>query len=776
MKIKEKVTLMAISLSLVPVLAAVVIMSHIALGDADKAVKEVVEKKLVAIRDSRKSQIEDYFKTIQSQVISFSNNRMVIDAMREFSQAFNESGGEEDEQTLKKYRDGVSSYYKNEFKTEFQRVNSGKEIDTERLVSELDAQSLYFQYHYIKNNENPLGEKHLLNYASDGSVYSDIHGKYHPHIKQYLELFEYYDIFLVDATSGDIVYSVFKELDFSTSLKNGAYSKSGIGLAFNEASDLSDPAGVSLIDFKLYTPSYESPASFIASPIYDGNKKLGVLIFQMPIGRINEIMTSGAKWKDVGLGDTGETFLVGSDYLARSSSRLLLENKELYLERLKAQGVDSLTSKEIDLRDDNTGFQRIETLGVKEALNGETGISTYSSYLGREVLSASAPLSINGIDWVIVTELEKSEAYGLIEVLKSNMLKAAVIIILMISIIASVIGVYFSSKISKPIRNLCREIQEVERNKDLTKEIEVHDLDETGDMALAFNGMIGTFKALILQVIAAIDQISDAAEKLSVVTTQTSDGADQQKLETEQLASAVNEMVYSVKEVARSALETSESASHAMGESSNGQAVMSEANESLMSLDSNMAKSRLVTANLNENSTKIGAVLDVIRGVAEQTNLLALNAAIEAARAGEQGRGFAVVADEVRTLAVRTQNSTDEIQSMIHDLQAIAKEAAIIIDESSDQSSATMLKSNEAKESLEIISKAIAVINEKNSLIACATEEQSTVSEGINRSVNSIQEIAENTASGASQISGSSKELSTMSAELRVLVNTFKVA
>lgn len=776
MSINAKITAMALSLSLIPLIIAIVVMYNVAVHDASKAVKEVVDKELIAIRGARKDVIEDYFNAIRSQIISFSNDRMVINAMREFTQAYEILERNTGSHDIASYRRELTRYYRGEFDQEYSKLNQSQFVDVDSLVTNLDDLSIYLQYHYIQNNSNPLGEKHRLDGAQDGSVYSQVHQRYHPHIRQYLELFEYYDIFLVHPESGDIIYSVFKELDYSTSLKHGSYSGSGIGRVFDKVAGTRDPHDVAIVDFEPYLPSYEAPASFIASPIFDGQDLVGVLIFQMPVGRINSIMTSDQEWKNVGLGNTGEAYLVGPDSKARSTSRYLLEQENAYLKALAVAGVDSSLAKEIAARGDNVGFQNIDTQGVRSALNGETTVQAYTGYMGYPVLSASAPLDIDGLDWGIVVEMSQDEAYSSIKVMTNNMLKAALIITLVIAVIACLVGVFLALRISTPIRLLSQSIQDIERNKDLTMQIECGSSGEIGDMTRAFNGMLGTFKNLILQVITAVNQLSVAAEQMSQATRETRDGANEQRQETVQLAIAMNEMALSFREVASNASDTSESASQVTEGATTAQSLMTQASESLSQLANNMDHSKCVTDNLNKESEKIGEVLDVIRGVADQTNLLALNAAIEAARAGEQGRGFAVVADEVRTLAVRTQSSTDEIQEMIRELQRIAREVAAIVDESNVQSKSTFAKASKARESVDQISSAISLIDERNAEIACATEEQSTVAGKIHQSVSSIQRISESTDSTAEETLSASQELAMMSSELRALVNSFKVS
>ena len=318
MKLRTKMVLGAILLAALPLTLASALIGLNAINQSTAELESEAENKLVAIRDMKRQQIEEYFDTIRNQVLTFSNDTMVINAMVAFSGAlghFRSQAEAEflDEARIDEMRRDLSGYYRTDFTDRYRDLNHGQSPDADRLLSQLDPESIALQYYYIQDNRHPLGEKDGLMAAGDDSDYSRLHAQYHPHIRDFQNKFGYYDIFLADPETGDIVYSVFKELDYTTSLKDGPYAQSGIGRVFRKANAADDPAFVAVEDFQPYKPSYEGAASFIASPIFDGGEKVGVLIFQMPIGRINEIMTHRGQWKESGLGDSGETYLVGTD-------------------------------------------------------------------------------------------------------------------------------------------------------------------------------------------------------------------------------------------------------------------------------------------------------------------------------------------------------------------------------------------------------------------------------------------------------------------------------
>jgi len=310
---------------------------------------------------------------------------------------------------------------------------------------------------------------------------------------------------------------------------------------------------------------------------------------------------------------------------------------------------------------------------------------------------------------------------------------------------------------------------------DLTSDIEVTSKDETGQLLAAMKAMQDKLHQMISMITGSTAQVAAAAEQMTAVTDNASDAIRQQQSATDQVATAINEMTATVQEVAHNATNAARAAHEADNESKGGKQVVAATVDAIDALAQEVAKAAGVIEKLAADSDSIGAVLDVIKGIAEQTNLLALNAAIEAARAGEQGRGFAVVADEVRTLASRTQKSTQEIQEMIERLQGGAKEAVQVMETGQSQAQASVEQAAKAGASLEAITEAVATISDMNTQIAGAAEEQTAVAEDINRNIVSITQIAEQSAQGSQQTASASGELARLAVQLQEMVAQFKV-
>jgi methyl-accepting chemotaxis protein len=324
------------------------------------------------------------------------------------------------------------------------------------------------------------------------------------------------------------------------------------------------------------------------------------------------------------------------------------------------------------------------------------------------------------------------------------------------------------------LKRICEIANAISRN-DISHTCTMQSNDMIGDIVDAFNQMAANLRNMIGQITGVTSQLAAAAEETSTITEETSRGVQAQQSEIDSIASAMNEMTSTVQEVARNAADASTAAQTADSEAKSGALVATEAIGGIESLVNEVDSAAQVIRNLEQESENIGSVLDVIRGIAEQTNLLALNAAIEAARAGEQGRGFAVVADEVRTLASRTQQSTQEIQDMILRLQSGAGNAVKVMESAQSKAQQSSDLVEKAAESLGMIAGSVAAINDMNTMIASAAEEQSAVAAEMQSNMNNIREVADHSAEGAQQTAEASEELARLAAEQQKLMAQFKV-
>ncbi|WSE84084.1 methyl-accepting chemotaxis protein [Pseudomonas donghuensis] len=347
----------------------------------------------------------------------------------------------------------------------------------------------------------------------------------------------------------------------------------------------------------------------------------------------------------------------------------------------------------------------------------------------------------------------------------------ATLLALLVGVLAAVI---ITRQITRPLRETLAVVEKIAAG-DLTHNLRVTRRDELGVLQQGIQRMGSTLRDLITGIRDGVTQIASAAEELSAVTEETSAGVNSQKVETDQVATAMHEMAATVQEVARNAEHASEAATEADSQARAGDQVVAEAIGQIERLAEEVHRSTEAMGLLQQESQKIGSVMDVIKSVAEQTNLLALNAAIEAARAGEAGRGFAVVADEVRGLAQRTQKSTEEIEELVAGLQSGTQQVANVMLGSRNLTDSSVELTRKAGASLESITRTVSNIQSMNQQIAAAAEQQSAVAEEISRSILNVRDVSEQTAAASDETAASSVELARLGNQLQTMVSHFRV-
>nr|WP_070414569.1 methyl-accepting chemotaxis protein [Pseudomonas lundensis] len=345
------------------------------------------------------------------------------------------------------------------------------------------------------------------------------------------------------------------------------------------------------------------------------------------------------------------------------------------------------------------------------------------------------------------------------------------LLVLLFGILAAVI---ITRQITRPLRETLEVVERIAGG-DLSHNLRVTRRDDLGVLQQVIARMGTTLRELIGGIRDGVTQIASAAEELSAVTEQTSAGVNSQKIETDQVATAMHEMTATVQEVARNAEDASQAAAAADAEAREGDQVVNQAIDQIERLAVEVGRSTEAMAVLQQESDKIGSVMDVIKAVAEQTNLLALNAAIEAARAGEAGRGFAVVADEVRGLAQRTQKSTEEIQTLVAALQSGTQHVASVMNSSRSLTDSSVTLTRQAGTSLQGITRTVSNIQSMNQQIAAAAEQQSAVAEEISRSIINVRDVSEQTAAASDETAKSSIELARLGNQLQMMVSHFRI-
>ncbi len=599
------------------------------------SVKDLTISGMQSTTESKLSHLQEYLLSLQDHTTSLSKNLMVQEAMVEFGATFESLESSALSVAGKVAQESrLLDYYENEFSEELSK-RTGEEAYIDAIYPE-SALTKSAQFLYVANNPHPLGRKDAMQESPVRGEYDKAHKKYHSIFRDLIKRFGYYDLFLIEPDSGRVVYSVFKELDFGTSLFNGPYSDSNLAELVSSVSK-SGSRAARFIDYRAYGPSYQAAAAFIAVPIFVEGRKAGILALQMPVDRIDEIMNHR-----MGLGESEEVYLIGADGFVRSQSRLA-EHESILVQRV--------SSEFTHLAFDQGG-------GVlKNNVNGEDHIHYVT------------PMNFSGLDWAIVATVKADDILAGV----NEQLKTSLIIIGLTSLFIVFVAFWLGRQLHALLGGDPSEINVLAKDIGTGNFSSGDNLDPSKATG-AFRSLLemrARLSAVLSRANSIALEVRDGAREMSTGNIGLRDRTEQQASNLQETAASTEELTSTVRQNADNARNADSLAQQVCDQAEQGGQVSERATQAMQDIES--------------SSDQIANIISVIDEIAFQTNLLALNAAVEAARAGEQGRGFAVVASEVRQLAGRSSEAASEIKVLIEDSVAKVRDGTGLVKESREQ-------------------------------------------------------------------------------------------
>jgi len=452
----------------------------------ERSLRSATWNQLVSIRESKKASFERWVNQQFRQFRLLSTDLHLAQAAAAFEQGFADLGGPltdaEEERLL--------GFYRDTFVPELPSTVEDRSVDTYLPDTNSGAR---MQIGYIVDNPNPAGERYLLETRSDSLIggeavdlYDAAHREFHSTLVRLMNDAELYDLYLMDADTGEVLYSVQKEPDFGTNLLDGPYRMSALADVFERArAGDGGEAGVVIADFEFYTPSGGIPTAFLAAPVMQDDTVVAVVAGQVSIDALNGAMTSYGNWADEGLGASGESYLVGPDMTARTDSRFLIEDKAAYLATLTNLGVDEATIDAVDSSGHSILSQSIDTAAVRAALEGATGRMTLPDYRGAETMAAYTPVSVGGQRWALIVQKDVSEALDPMYKMRRNILFATGAAAVLLTLFA----LWSARAFLRPIVRLQQGVERL-KSGDVDFAIETEGSDEFATLGAAFNEMI----------------------------------------------------------------------------------------------------------------------------------------------------------------------------------------------------------------------------------------------------------------------------------------------
>lgn len=755
MNIQNKLILSSCTLLAIALTVTILGIGYASIHQSSATLAQRAYENLDSLNYNSRLALGRYFETLREQIQKAARDNLTIQSAYIFNFTFdsylwNAEGLPESEDEM---RAKVKEYYQGEYAAYYQSL-SGEELNVEQIMSGFDDNAVSVQYQYVANTKHPVNAKDLLfGMPKDETEYSKSHGKYHDAARSMLLRIGAEDLLLVDVNTGLVNYSVKKGADYGASFIEGPLADTPAAHAFKVIRDSNDKQALYLTNYQPYTAAYAQANAFMAAPVYNQDTLIAVLLLRLSHGAITNLLEHKDQWRAAGYGNTGSTLLIAQDFTSINTSRGFLSDEKARLQALADAGMTDAIIDRISKRSTDSGMLVYDSPATRSALNGEQGIVDYSNHLNIPVQASYQPLDALNQRWALVSEISVEEITEPQNALLKYIAFTSLIFGLSIIGVTVILATGFARYLLRPLQHTVEVVRDLaDGDGNLTARLDVSTKDETGELNRLFNMFMDQIGVLVMNIKQQSDVLSEASTQMNSISEANRSGVDKQLHETQQMTLSLGKMT----DAAQQVMDNTQHAAGVVGQvvesSDSGNKLMQSTHHSVERVAGDVEAAVATIHKLEISSETIETAVGVISEIADQTNLLALNAAIEAARAGEQGRGFAVVADEVRALAVRTQSSTTEIDEVIRCLREECREAKELMHHGHESVRECLQQAEQAMKALVSIREDIHGIAKVNQSIVDSVKHQNTITDQLNQQIGGVAQIAEGSKLSAQKI------------------------
>ncbi len=777
MKISTRLMLGAIGLTVFAVLGSAGSIGMLALNDSSKAIEANLEKQFHAVAVGRQTAINSSFAQYQDLLSSLARGRMTQEALYGLIRPFGSYRYEVGIMDKNALSDELQAWYQNQFAPHYRAQSGGIDAPVTNWLSDMSIEAKLIQHFYLQTNPGWPNQLAAMSDRSDATIYGQQHRKYHASFRDLVQRFELGDLMLVDHSGQRVIYSVTKGPQLGTSLTQGPFKNTSLASLVKQLKQAPDQFAIS--DFTRSPFSYNRLTGFMGIAVYHDahspERPVGYLIAEVPASLLDQLVSSQSRWQEMGLGQSGDVYLADNRGRILTTLRAQQQNPAELIDQFDRAGL-SQQADALRRHPHTGGWLTIDTPPVRAAGRGEAGVDSTLDYLGRTMYTAWQPVQLGGRTYALVVQQSPEEVFAALSELRGRVIGSVALAAALLILLAAIAAFFFSRYLARPMTRLSAVIEAAAKSRDLRVNFDTSRSDEVGDISRSLNSLFSVLSTTLHTVQHAMHDSANTASENAAASASCRRDAQTQRREMGEVDRELDQVRQALQQMHGELYTSAQKTRDTSQEARSGEHQMRDVVEQVSRLQTQIAHSGESMQALTDAADAIVAVVDTIKGVAEQTNLLALNAAIEAARAGEHGRGFAVVADEVRRLSASTHDATGEIQQLIDRLRTTVDSTAQGLAGERESAARCVELASATEQSLSLIQRSVADIEAVVARIADQSEGECQRADHSRNALTKLLQTVDHTDASIAQMANSAERQKEIAQTSLASLNVIRLA